>query len=179
MLQNWKRLSRGFLPALIAVSALCLWSCSTTKRATTASLQTESNVEQQVIEREIEHERLDVSTVTEQATDEEVVTTEREYDTTRPTDPATGTPPLKRETTQTRHKVDAGRQEQTVAQTADRQQDVTEQVVTQSRDDIEVETNEKRGLNATQKILCSIGSLALLAALVWLALKLKRLYKPF
>ncbi len=160
---------------LLTISVLCLCGCGATRKATTANLQTESNVEQQVVEREVEHETLDISTVTEQASDEEVITTEREYDTTQPIDPATGTPPLKREVTQTRRKMDAGRQEQTVQQTANRQQDVTEQVSTQSRDDVVIEATEKRGMNSLQKTLYIIGALAVLAGFVWLVLKLKRI----
>ncbi len=140
----------------------------------TASQQTESNTEQQVVEVEVEHEALDVLTITEQASDEEVITTEREYDTEKPIDAATGTPPLKRESTQIRRKVDAGRQEQTVQQVADRQRDVTEQTVTQKQEDVTVETTEKRGLNPVQKTLCAIGALAIVAGLAWLIWKLKR-----
>ena len=53
------------------------------------------------------HEQTDTETTTELTSNEEVTTTVREYDTDKPTDPVTGTPPLKRETTQTRRKTDA------------------------------------------------------------------------
>lgn len=141
------------------------------RRVATTNRQTENSSERQVIERDTEHERLDVSTITEQASDEEVITVEREYDTTLPTDPTTGTPPLKRETTQTRRKADAGRQEQTVGQTADRQRDVAGQDATQSRDVVAVETDEKRGLNTLQEVLLYIGAFAVLLGAVWLASK--------
>lgn len=46
------------------------------------------------------HEQTDTETTTELSSNEEVTTTVREYDTEKPTDPVTGTPPLKREITQ-------------------------------------------------------------------------------
>lgn len=203
-----KRLLPKFRLALIVLPALLLLNCSPVKRTVTANLQTASTTEQQVsIEREVvtdsaatisardvRRDRIDTSTTTEQASDEEVVTTTREYDTDKPVDPATGTPPLKRETTQTRRKVDAGRQEQTTSRTTDQQHDVTadvtkEQTVgttvqgnSQHRGDTvtEVKTTEKRGLNTIQKVLCAIGGLTILVGLAWVAIKLKkRFYKPF
>ncbi len=118
------------------------------------------------------HEQVDVSIVTETTGDEEVVTISREFDTDKPVDPATGTPPLKRETTQTRRKVETEHQTQTAGQIVDLQRDVVEQ----HRDNatVQIEATEKRGLNDAQRTLCIIGSLALLVGIAWLVWKLKR-----
>lgn len=139
--------------------------------------------------RDVRHDALNTSTTTEQVSDEEVVTTVREYDTDKPTDAATGTPPLKREITQSRRKADAGRQTQTTGQTTDQQRETAGQVNKQQTDKTalqensqqqdnaaaQVETTEKRGLNTWQRVLCTLGGLVILGALVWLGWKLKRL----
>lgn len=139
--------------------------------------------------RDVRYDALDTSTTTEQVSDEEFVTTVREYDTDKPTDAATGTPPLKREITQSRRKADAGRQTQTTGQTTDQRRETAGQVNKQQAEKTalqensqqqdnaaaQVETTEKRGLNAWQRVLCTLGGLVILGALVWLGWKLKRL----
>lgn len=135
-----------------------------------------------------EQVHLDVETTTERASDEEVTTTVREYDTDKPTDPATGTPPLKRETTQTRRTADSGRQRQTTGQSTLQHRELTgrttqQQAVQtamqarsqkQEQADQTIRTHEKRGLNTWQRSLCTLGGLVALGALLWLARKLKR-----
>ena len=132
MFQDWKKPSAKFLFALTLLTALFLTSCASTKNATIRSTTT-SNLEHAAdYGEETEtsntesleavgdrHEQTDTETTTELTSNEEVTTTVREYDTDKPTDPVTGTPPLKRETTQTRRKTDAGRQTQTTGQTID------------------------------------------------------------
>lgn len=172
------------------------------KKATSENRQSESKTEQHTeLNREIRtdstaasssrdvlHGVLNTSTTTEQVSDEEITTTVREYDTDKPTDAATGTPPLKREITQSRRKADAGRQTQTTGQTTDQQRETAGQVNKQQTDKTDlqensqqqdnaaaqVETTEKRGLNTWQRILCTLGGLVILGALVWLGWKLKR-----
>ncbi len=174
------------------------------KRATTTNMQTIGQIEgQMTLDREVKaesitiatsvdslHIRLESSTKTELRSDEEVTTTTREYDTDKPVDPVTGTPPLKRETTETRRKTDLGQQEQTALQTADRQSEYAGRISGQQSDSMairgnsrgqvntaaKIETAEKRGLNTTQRVLCSIGALAVLAGLVWLGRKLLKRY---
>ena len=202
-LRDFARPSSRYLAALLLTSALCLANCSPTKKATTASQQTTNSSERQTASerkvvtdgaaavslQDVLHGQTDTSTITEQASGEEVVTTERVYDTDKPVDPATGTPPLKRETTQTRRKADAGWQTQTISQSVDRQLSATGQAAERQVDNIasqessrhsgdtttQVETVERRGLNGLQKTLCIVGALALLAGVVWLILKLKRI----
>lgn len=203
MFHDWRKPSAKFLFALMLPTALFLGSCSTTKKATAARQRQESKTEQHTAldrevktdsiaassSRDVRHDALDTSTTTEQVSDEEVVTTVREYDTDKPTDAATGTPPLKREITQSRRKADAGRQTQTTGQTTDQQRETAGQVNKQQTDKTalqensqqqdnaaaQVETTEKRGLNTWQRVLCTLGGLVILGALVWLGWKLKRL----
>jgi hypothetical protein len=134
------------------------------------------------------HEQTDTETTTELTSNEEVTTTVREYDTDKPTDPVTGTPPLKRETTQTRRKTDAGRQTQTTGQTIDEHRELsgesssreaakTELQTTSGESthtDTDTETHERRGLNPLQRLLCTLGGIAVAAGVVWLVWKLKR-----
>lgn len=177
------------------------------RKTTAARQQTESKTERHTaLEREAKtdstatmsatetrHDKLNTETTTEQASDEEIVTTVREYDTDKPTDANTGTPPLKREVTQTRRKADAGRQTQTTGQTTDQRREEAGQVNKQQTDKTvlqensqqqedtatRADTTEKRGLNTWQRVLCTLGGLVILGALVWLGWKLKRIYKPF
>jgi hypothetical protein len=130
--------------------------CSPMKRAMKVSEQMAGNAG--IVVSEVQHDRIDTSTTTEAASDEEIVTTRREYDTDKPIDPATGTPPLKRETTQTRRKVEAERETQTTGQTTDRQLDVVEQQ--QAEVVVQADTAEKRGENIIQRVLIAIGVLA-------------------
>jgi len=134
------------------------------------------------------HEQTDTETTTELTSNEEVTTTVREYDTDKPTDPVTGTPPLKRETTQTRRKTDAGRQTQTTGQAIDEHRELsgesssreaakTELQTTSGESthtDTDTETHERRGLNPLQRLLCTLGGIAVAAGVVWLVWKLKR-----
>ncbi len=136
------------------------------------------------------HIRRTSSTKTELTGDEEITTTIREYDTDKPVDPLTGTPPLKSETTQTRRRADASRREQTTSQATDRQREgfaITADRQTDRtaiRGDVRgranvttrVETAEKRGQTTTQRVLCAIGALAILTGLVWLGRKLLKRY---
>lgn len=141
--------------------------------------------------RDVLHDALSTSTTVEQTSDEQVTTTLREYDTDKPVDSVTGTPPLKREVVQTRRKADAGRQTQTTGQTIDRQAESAGQVSKQQTDGTmlqedsrqqenaaaQVETVERRGLNTLQRILCTLGGLAFLGALGWIGWKIiKRNY---
>ncbi len=188
----------------MVLTVLFLASCSPTRRAVTTNSTATRQVDGRIT---LEQEsvgsgaatittidsliiRQASSTKTELSSDEEITTTTREYDTTLPVDPATGTPPLMRETTQTRRRVDAGRQEQTATQDVDRRQEGTGQAIeqrvertdmrgdfrTQANVAASVEAAEKRGLTTTQRVLCIIGALAILVGLVWLGRKLLKRY---
>ncbi len=201
MFQDWKKPSAKFLFVLTLLTVPFLTSCTATKTATSRSL-TETNIEHAAnYEEETEtngtesletvgdrHEQTDAETTTELTSDEEVTTTVREYDTEKPTDPVTGTPPLKRETTQTRRRTDAGRQTQTTGQTIDEHRELSgessshEAAKTELQEtsgesthtNTDTETRERRGLNPLQRLLCTLGGLTVAAGLVWLAWKLKR-----
>lgn len=132
------------------------------------------------------HEQTDTETTTELSSNEEVTTTVREYDTEKPADPVTGTPPLKRETTQTRRRTDAGRQTQATGRTIDEHRELSgessirEAAKTELQETsgesthTDTETRERRGLNPLERLLCTLGGLVVAAGLVWLAWKLKR-----
>jgi PBP1b-binding outer membrane lipoprotein LpoB len=201
MSRDWKRPSAKYPLALIVLSALLLASCSPAKKTTT-NLKTTTEIEEQTtLDREVKtdsaatatstdalHIRQTASTKTESASDEEVVTTTREYDTDKPVDPSTGVPPLKRETTEIRRKVDAAKQEQTTDQTTYRQQDTTLQANTSQTDSTairsnvrgqsevatQVKTTQKRRLNTIQRVLIVSGLIAVVLGLLWVRRKVKQ-----
>lgn len=134
------------------------------------------------------YEQTDTETTTELTSDEEVTTTVREYDTEKPADPVTGTPPLKRETIQTRSKTDIGRQTQASGQTigehielsvGSSSREAAKTYLRETRDenthaDTDTETRERRGMNHLQRLLSTLGGLVVAAGLVWIVWKLKR-----
>lgn len=176
--------------ALIPPIVLCLTSCSvfrnqsrqTQTREEIRSLSEKvGNLEQsfQSVETEIRQLNLDASRRTDclEAADVETVT--ETFDTDKPTDPATGTPPLKSRETQRR----AARSATTVcesariaaaekAETRDSSRTVmdsllseTSESLTESSEDIREEA-QKKGLSWWQKILMYTGAAAILLAVI-------------
>lgn len=176
--------------ALIPPIVLCLTSCSvfrnqsrqTQTREEIRSLSEKvGNLEQsfQSVETEIRQLNLDASRRTDclEAADVETVT--ETFDTDKPTDPATGTPPLKSRETQRR----AARSATTVcesariaaaekAETRDSSRTVmdsllseTSESLTESSEDIREEA-QKKGLSWWQKTLMYTGAAAILLAVI-------------
>ena len=174
-----KRLLPKYLLALILLSALFLPSCSTQKKIQNTRQEQVSNIEQHTRIEQEQHRTVRTDTATELSADEKVVITTREYDTSRPVDKTTGTPPLLRETVQTRERVETAQQTRTEEQ-ADQTATIAEQnTKTQQETILQVETKERQGLNGLQKALCTLGALTVIALLAWLGLKLyKRFLKP-
>lgn len=99
------------------------------------------------------------TTTAELASDEQEQTVEREYDTSQPVNPITGTPPLKRETTKNRTKTETGKQHDNTQQDIDHarhsakkeeaKSDITNAVdsndIDQTKISTQVDTIEKRG----------------------------------
>lgn len=186
--------------ALVAFSALLIVSCSPVKSLYRSTQQAKDNTEQQLtkkkevaIDSTADTSVRDATATTsttestaERATDEEVITSVREYDTSLPTDAATGTPPLKKETTQTRRKASTEKQQQQTEQTTERTQELAGKVrkqqtettdlqaarQTQSDTETQVDSEQKRGLTSFQWVLCSLGAIVLLGAAAWLGWKL-------
>lgn len=112
-----------------------------------------------------------VTVKTDVAQDEEVVTEITEYDTALPVDPATGTPPTKKKTTQTKRAATQVRQ----ATTADRN---TSAGTFENRESsgkttttTVTEDTSKRGLNWVQSALCLAGIFAILSLVVWVVIR--------
>lgn len=155
--------------AVIVVLMLLFLSCGASRR--TMKSDTDSTRKTTVIV----HAKTD-TTVTEQTTthaelskEEEIVTEVVEFDTARPVDPATGTPPVKRKTKQTRKA------------TTEVQQDITTGTEAAVLSTTSVQTAEKEiavahseektrmGLNRLQQALCFVGASAIVALVLWLA----------
>lgn len=109
------------------------------------------------------------ATQTERSRDEEVTTEVVEFDTSRPVDSSTGTPPVKRTIRQTRRTTATARQdvhtdtEVTAKATADAAAAEKEEAT------VHAEEHTRRGLNGWQQILCYTGAAAILGLVVWLA----------
>lgn len=154
----------------IALVALVLSGCGASRKTMKSDTETVREAAAAV------HAEAD-TTVTEQTTthaelskDEEIVTEVTEFDTSLPVDPATGTPPVKRKTKQTR-KAATQAQQVTTANTE------TVGSSTMSADTAEKENTAthseeeaRRGLNWWQTALCAIGLIAILAVAlrVWI-----------
>lgn len=181
---------------LTVISVALLAACSPVKKTLTARQATTTSVSAKVeMEKhtttdslartqasDMTHAEQSTAIITDLAGSEEVTTITREYDTTQPTDSATGTPPILRETTQTRRRSTQSKQTQTSALTADRRRETTvdtrlqrhENTVSHSQNQTEgtasatLDNQQARGLSPLQNLLCIIGVLAL----AWLGFKL-------
>lgn len=108
---------------------------------------------------------------TELRKDEEIITEVLEFDTTQPADPATGTPPLRRRTVQTRRAATQARQ---VATTSCREVAVETTAATAiEKSETKAATDERsrRGMNWMQRIACTLGVISLLALFASVALR--------
>ena len=110
-------------------------------------------------------------TATGQEFDEEVITVTTLYDTSQPADPATGTPPVKARTAQTRRTAVRTRQETAAAGAETRTQRTSQATAERSELNAAAETTVRRGMNGMQRLLCTGGLLAAAAAAVWLLLR--------
>lgn len=95
--------------------------------------------------------------------DEEVVTRIVEYDTSLPTDPATGTPPLKRTITRTRRTAAERRLSSAAAELASQQQLTDTATKVRTETSTASDAHSRRGMNLWQRALCLAGLLALAA----------------
>lgn len=128
---------------------------------------------------ELQHKSLSLGQVTVLESDEESVTTIREYDTGKPIDEVTGKPPLLRETTQARTKKDTGSQQLDVQQADSRQRNTasasernkeTQEHLrgnTRQTDDSVSESTTVHGMTRLQTFFCISGAIALLALCLW------------
>ncbi len=114
-----------------------------------------------------------------------MVMTIREYDTNKPIDSTTGTPPLKREITQSKRRTDSGHQMQTGAYTSKRNEMSGGQLKKQQIDtatlqeddrrhentEEHIKFREKRNSNGWWRILCAA---TILWVCIWFGWKFKR-----
>ena len=103
--------------------------------------------------------------------DEEVMTETLVFDTSLPADPATGLPPLRQRTTQTRRTATRTRQ-QTAAESAEtRTRSVSREKAGHMELKSAAETASRRGMTAAQRTLCTLGLLSAAAVAAWLLLR--------
>ncbi|WP_304721281.1 hypothetical protein [uncultured Alistipes sp.] len=107
-------------------------------------------------------------TSAEQERNEEVIIVTTEYDTSQPADPATGTPPVKVRTMQVRRTATKARQEEKTESAETETQVSSQETVGHSESEAIVETTSRRGMSGVQRILCTIGLLAIIGIAGWL-----------
>jgi len=166
------------LTALVLAMAACGTSRETVKsdaRGTFDARQTQT-VERAAVSEGVTASR---STIAE---DETATLRVEEFDTARPVDPSTGTPPLARRVTREGRRTTAAistgqtAQVQTVAETL--ATDTTAAATTTER----LATTERRGLSRWQRIALwclGAGAIAVVALFIRTWILLKRIYKPF
>lgn len=106
-------------------------------------------------------------TAAEQERDEEIITVTTIYDTSQPVDPATGTPPIKAHTTQLRRNTTKARQETKIESLETAIQTASKETAEHTERDAAVKTISRRGMNGTQRLLCTIGLLAVAGIAGW------------
>lgn len=174
---------------LVLTISLLLASCAVQKRSTRTDAQLEGrtteaaqvSTEQTTTVNNTTQGAEFLSTSSDLAEDEQVTTEIIEYDTTQPTDSATGTPPVKSRTKQTRSRTahassTTQAQQETAGEMQSRQETATEQTRTtdtQVTADVQVVDEQKRGLSWWQKTLCIVGMAALLYLSVRLFIKIR------
>lgn len=107
-------------------------------------------------------------TVAEKERDKEVITVTTIYDTSRPTNPETGTPPVKVYTEQIRRTTAKARQEAKIESQETEMQTASKETAEHAERDAAVETTSRRGMNGTQRLLCTIGLFAVVGIAGWL-----------
>lgn len=110
-----------------------------------------------------------MATQTEQFRDEEVTTVVVEYDTSRPVDSSSGTPPVQRTIRQTRRTTTTARQDAHTDTEATAKATVDAAAAEKEQTTVQAEELTRRGLNGWQQILCYAGAAAILGLVVWLA----------
>ncbi|WP_418450182.1 hypothetical protein [Alistipes sp.] len=111
------------------------------------------------------------ATQTDLSKDEEVVTEVVEFDTSRPANPATGTPPVKRTIRQTRR---AAIKTQEVATTdTEAAAETTTDIAAAAKEQTTAKAEEhtRRGLNGLQQLLCYTGTAVLVGLLLRLVVR--------
>lgn len=152
----------------VLVALLLLGGCGATRRSVKSDVETVSNTQTDTHTESEEAVTEQTDTTTDLAKDEEVTTEVTEFDTSLPVDPATGTPPVKRRSTQTRRTTTQARQE-----TASEHQSVARQNTDSSADErseaiVVTETDDRRGMNSVQRTLCTVGIVAIVLLVLWL-----------
>lgn len=150
------------------------------KRAQATQHQTHNETHTAITVDETSHTEIAGHVTTSREVDEQVVTTVVEYDTSQPTNPVTGTPPIARTVTQVRRTADKLSQDEHQQKTEETAREIAAE--SQQTEDTEqvTEISEKRGLSPIVKTLCCIGIVAVLGALYWVRRKLiNKFMKPF
>lgn len=164
---------------LIAAISLLLAGCSTTRKAT--AITHTISAETTEIQRVEQSERETTQTIAKQADTDIIVTTRiDEYDTTQPTDPATGTPPIKRrETTTTQIRA---KETITAETTTAERETVTEETImaiqTESTQEITEETEPTQSQGWRWFKIGLVVAFVVVGVVLMFGSKIKNLLKP-
>lgn len=155
------------------IIAMLLISCSSTRQTSKVGMQENVGINQST-HVEMKDTTTTIATITiDMSEGENMVTEVIEYDTSLPADPNTGTPPIKKITTQTKQK------NTKVLQSEKSELHNVKEVLKDSsrivKSDIVVNTENtaKNGLNWMQNTLCVLGVILVLVLVLWVVFKLK------
>lgn len=161
---------RRFLAAAWLV-ILLLSGCGASRHLSKSDTQTAIETEQTAQTGKEEKNSEAMTAKTDMNRAEEVVTEVTEFDTALPVDPATGTPPVKRKTTQTKRTATQAQRDITADRTTSAATFENRESSEKSNTTTVAEETSKRGLNWLQSALCLAGITALLFLLIWALVK--------
>lgn len=159
---------------LIIIISLAALQCSPLKRNTSGTIEQDTVGSEQSAQQATVHAELQGSittsetTTTEQETREQEETVHEIFDTSKPIDPTTGTPPLQERITKNARRDESARQDtQTESQSesariVDSTATVDQSRGAETRTAVTVSHKEKKGLNWWQQTLCITGLMAAL-----------------
>lgn len=152
---------------LIAISLLSIVGCASNRTISQVDSRTKREASQHLsVQADIETAGVR-QTVTEISQGELIETEITVYDTDKPIDPATGTPPIKRKEKQTRRSVSDKQKTETSGDRSTASITAEDYKTGASALERQEETISRRGLTWWQKALCWAGGAGLLFLLAW------------
>lgn len=152
-------------------------SCNPLKKSQSTQTEHNSSFDAVVNTQQQEHQEAEAVTVTVKQTDEGYRKTTEVFDTTRPVDPETGTPPLQERVTEQYGRTQSERQGKAEKTTTETDLNISEELKLDEQTEETIEITQERGLTTVQRIHIYIGIFTVIAVLVWLALKIKNRLK--
>lgn len=155
--------------AAVVLMLLVLAGCGVSRRTMKSDTETNRETAAAAHAEQESHVKETTATQTEQSRDEEITTVVVEYDTSRPVDSTTGTPPVQRTIRQTRRTTATAQQDARTDTEATAKATVDAATGEKEQTTVQAEEESRLGLNGLQQILCYTGAAAILGLILWLA----------